>query len=116
VHYLVNVVTEAQGSPAAVLLRALDPLEGIPLMQRRRGPSARSVHDLCRGPGNLTMAMGITLAENRLDLLGHRLFVEDRGVRVGATAWSPRIGINVGIEQPWRTYVAGHPAVSGRQR
>src|ERR1700681_539158 len=86
IHCLVNVVTESQGSPAAVLLRALDPLEGGDAMRRRRslkgGPVvARALPDqgLCRGPGNLTLAMGITLAENRLDLLGERLFVEDRG-------------------------------------
>ena len=72
IHYLVNVVTEAQGSPAAVLIRALDPLDGIDAMRRRRGRAVRNVHDLCRGPGNLTIAMGITLAENRLDLLAWR--------------------------------------------
>src|SRR5204862_3781261 len=60
IHYLVNVVTEAQGSPAAVLLRALTPLEGLDLMRRRRWrATAGSLHDLCRGPGNLTLAMGI---------------------------------------------------------
>src|SRR5262249_25426524 len=65
IHSLVNVVTEAEGSPAAVLIRALIPVAGIPVMRRRR---ARAVadHDLCRGPGNLTMAMGITLGENRI--------------------------------------------------
>jgi DNA-3-methyladenine glycosylase len=82
--------------------------------RRRRGvhPSAWSSHELCRGPGNLTLAMGITLAENRVDLLGHRLFIEDRGIRFGPLAWGPRIGINVGTEHPWRAFVAGHPAVS----
>src|SRR5580765_5885111 len=92
-------------------------------MRRRRGrdmkgrravsPAALDAHDLCRGPGNLTMAMGITLADNRLDLLGDRLFIEDRGLRVGPVAWGPRIGIRVGTEHPWRAFVQGHPAVSG---
>jgi len=113
IHCLVNVVTEASGSPAAVLIRALDPLDGIDVMRRRRGASGTNTHHLCRGPGNLTTAMGITLAENRLDLLGDRLFIEDRGMLVGPMAWGPRIGINVGVEHPWRAYVAGHPAVSG---
>jgi DNA-3-methyladenine glycosylase len=124
IHNLVNVVTQACGSPAAVLIRALDPLEGLEVMRRRRArhmkgrrrsvePSAWSSHELCRGPGNLTMAMGITLAENRVDLLGHRLFIEDRGIRLGPLAWGPRIGIKVGTEHPWRLFVAGHPAVSG---
>ena len=127
IHCLVNVVTEARGSPAAVLIRALDPLEGIEVMRRRRGratrgrqaladPSALPQHEICRGPGNLTMAMGITLADNRLDLLGDRLFVEERGIRVGAIAWGSRIGIRVGTESPWRAWVSGHPSVSGRLR
>jgi DNA-3-methyladenine glycosylase len=117
-HRLVNVVTEAEGSPAAVLIRALDPLDGVGVMRRRRtagGGSVKSTHDLCRGPGNLTTAMGITLAENRLDLVGDRLFIEDRGIRVGPVAWSARVGINVGLEHLWRAYVVGHPAVSGRR-
>ena len=124
IHCLVNVVTEAHGSPAAVLIRALDPLDGIAVMRRRRAramkgrrsrPDARALpqHEICRGPGNLTMAMGITLGENRLDLLGDRLYVEDRGIRVDAIVWGPRIGIKVGTETPWRAWVAGHPAVSG---
>jgi DNA-3-methyladenine glycosylase len=113
IHYLVNVVTEARGSPAAVLIRALDPLEGIDVMRRRRGAAVKNAHDLCRGPGNLTTAMGITRAENRVDLLGDRLFIEDRGIDVGPIAWGSRIGINVGTEHPWRAYVVGHPAVSG---
>jgi DNA-3-methyladenine glycosylase len=122
IHCLVNVVTEAHGSPAAVLIRALDPLEGVDVMRRRRARASRgrtrrpgatiATHDLCRGPGNLTMAMGITLAENRVDLLGRRLFLEDRGLPVGPIAWGPRIGIRVGTETPWRAWVAGHPAVS----
>jgi len=111
IHSLVNIVTEAAGSPAAILIRALDPIDGLAAMRRRRGPVAGD-HDLCRGPGNLTVAMGITLADNRVDLLGGRLFVEDRGVAVGEVAWGPRIGISVGTEQPWRAFVRDHPAVS----
>jgi DNA-3-methyladenine glycosylase len=117
VHDLFNVVTEAAGSPAAVLIRALEPLDGIALMQRRRSPGRLGpvpVHELCRGPGNLTKAMGITLADNRADLCGDGLFVEDRGVHVSAVKWSPRIGIRVGTEHAWRCYLAGSRAVSGR--
>jgi DNA-3-methyladenine glycosylase len=125
IHCLVNVVTEAHGLPAAVLIRALAPLEGIEVMRRRRAramkgrkalpdPAALPPHEICRGPGNLTMAMGITLADNRLDLLGDRLYVEDRGIRVGTIAWGSRVGISVGTERPWRAWVEGHPAVSAR--
>lgn len=123
IHSLVNVITEAEGCPAAVLIRALDPADGIATMRRRRGRSMKGRHtprvpdlvtqDLCRGPGNLTMAMGITLAENGIDLLGDRLFIEDHGRAATAVLWGSRIGIRVGTERPWRAWVEGHPAVSG---
>lgn len=115
VHYLVNAVTEAKGSPAAVLIRALEAADGIPLIRRRRGGHVAGA-DLCRGPGNLTRALGITARENRLDLTGSRLCIEDRGVRLARIAWSPRIGINVGTERHWRCYVVGNRSVSGRNR
>jgi DNA-3-methyladenine glycosylase len=122
IHFLVNVVTEADGQPAAVLIRALEPLDGISIMRRRRARTmkgrqvrperALADHDLCRGPGNLTMAMGITLDENRVDLLEDRLFVEDRGIQVGRVMWGPRVGINVGTERHWRVYALESEAVS----
>lgn len=116
-HYLVNAVTEGAGSPAAVLVRALDPLDGVDLMQRRRAAFSRNGHEitrhsLCRGPGNLTRALGITLEQNSADLCGADLFVEDRGPCLQPIAWSPRIGISVGTDKPWRCFVEGHAAVS----
>jgi DNA-3-methyladenine glycosylase len=123
VHYLVNVVTEPKRSPAAVLIRALQPLDGIPLMRkrRRRARTARrtksglqiSEHALCKGPGNVTHAMGITLRDTGIDLLGRALYIEDRGYHVDAVSWSPRIGIAVGTEACWRCYAEGHASVSG---
>jgi DNA-3-methyladenine glycosylase len=122
IHCLVNVVTEPEGCPAAVLIRALEPVEGIAAMRRRRSRAAKGRRRLaaaldeaalCRGPGNVTMAMGITLAENRADLVRSRLFVEAAAGRRPAIAWGPRIGISVGTEHPWRAYVPGHPAVTG---
>ena len=122
IHCLVNVVTEPEPFPAAVLIRALDPLEGIDLMRRRRargrkgrrprGSSRMSSHELCRGPGNLTRAMGITLQENWLDFMGDRLFIEDRQIVAPNVVWDRRIGISVGTELPWRAYLEAHPAVS----
>jgi DNA-3-methyladenine glycosylase len=119
IHYLVNAVTEGEGRPAAVLIRALHPIEGLPLMRKRRAPDGRTVADadLCRGPGNLTRALGISLTDNRLDLTAGprasgRLFIEDRGLAAGAVRWGPRIGIRVGTDRPWRCWVAGHAAVS----
>jgi DNA-3-methyladenine glycosylase len=81
-----------------------------------RPAAAIAAHDLCRGPGNLTMAMGITLAENRVDLLGERLWIEDRRIAIGPIVWGPRIGIRVGTETPWRAWIKDHPAVSATQK
>jgi DNA-3-methyladenine glycosylase len=117
VHYLANVVTEAEGYPAAVLIRAVHPREGLALMRRRRGRGAQ-IHegDLCRGPGNLTKALGITLADNLRDLVSGRLTIEDRGCMVGDVSQGPRVGFRVGLDRPWRYWLAGHPSVSGSRR
>ena len=119
-HYLTNVVTDATGFPAAVLLRALEPLEGLPLMRRRRArgsgktPAAFPDHSLCRGPGNLSKSLGITLAQNRLDLTRSALSVEDWGLPAPALTWTPRIGLRVGTDRVWRCHEAGSRMVSGR--
>ena len=118
IHYLVNAVTEPAGSPAAVLLRALDPLEGEELMRRRRArgtahrPAELSRDALCRGPGNLTRALGITLRQNQWDLARSALRIEDRGLPPLPVAWTHRVGINVGMDHDWRCHAVGHPAVS----
>jgi DNA-3-methyladenine glycosylase len=121
-HYLVNAVTEDEGSPAAVLIRALEPVDGLPLMRDRRarakwrrGKPLPADHELCRGPGNLTTALGITLAQNTAPLTRGALVIEDRGDRVQRVLWGPRIGIRVGTEQPWRAVVAGSRAVSAQR-
>ena len=115
VHYLVNAVTEAEGHPAAVLIRALEPVDGVRLMKRRRAPDGRHIDDddLCRGPGNLTRALGITLTDNLLDLTSSRLRIEDRGLHVDEVRWGPRIGIRVGTDKPWRCWASGNASVSG---
>jgi DNA-3-methyladenine glycosylase len=125
-HYLVNAVTEAKGAPAAVLIRALAPLDGLALMLKRRlrqgyGAQCREngrpiqEADLCRGPGNLTKALGISLKENRLDLTSSRLWIEDRGLQPGRLSWGTRIGITRGADKPWRCWASGHASVSGRR-
>jgi len=120
IHYLVNAVTEAEGWPAAVLIRALEPFEGEPLMRRRRAkgtgkqPADFETAGLCRGPGNLTRALGLSLDHNLRDLTGSDLRIEDTGAAAREVAWSPRIGINVGVDRPWRCYAADSVAVSGR--
>ena len=118
IHYLVNAVTEPEGSPAAVLIRALEPLDGEAVMRRRRTrgtgrrPQDLASADLCRGPGNLARALAITLRENRLDLTGSRLRIEDRGLPTREVIWGPRVGINVGVEHAWRCYASESLAVS----
>ena len=120
-HDMVNAVTEADGHPAAVLIRALEPLEGMALMRRRRahapwrkGKQAVPDHELCRGPGNLTRAMGISIADNLRPLTRGPLTIQDNGLPPPLVVWDGRIGIRVGTERPWRASVAGHRAVSGR--
>jgi DNA-3-methyladenine glycosylase len=117
IHYLVNAVTEADGHPAAVLIRALEPKSGVELMRRRRSTARRKgdaipLADLCRGPGNLTRALGIDLSQNQYDLTSSRLRIEDQGERRRRVAWTRRIGINVGVEHEWRVYAIDSPAVS----
>lgn len=122
IHYLVNAVTEAEGWPAAVLLRALEPKDGIPLMRRRRAsggarrPAEIAPDDLCRGPGNLTRALGIDLTQNLRDLTGGTLRIEDQNDRSRPLTWSRRIGITVGVEREWRVSASDSPALSGPRR
>lgn len=99
-HYLMNAVTEREGFPAAVLIRALVPHEGVDLMRRRRPgvPDAR----LCSGPGNLTQALGIDMRHNLIDLASGALRLEDHGHDVCEVVYSPRIGIRVGTDRLWR--------------
>ncbi|MDP1571981.1 MAG: DNA-3-methyladenine glycosylase [Vicinamibacterales bacterium] len=121
VHPLVNAVTERDGFPAAVLIRALEPVDGLPLMRRRRrrspwrkGKPEVADHALCRGPGNLSVALGISLAENLAPLGGPALTIEDHGRDAGPVGWTSRIGISAGQDKLWRCAVIGHRAVSAR--
>jgi DNA-3-methyladenine glycosylase len=109
IHALLNAVCEPEGVGAAVLIRALEPLEGIEMMRARRG-----VDDLCAGPGKLTQALGIGLERNGADLAAGPVVIEapppgwsDLAVAVGT-----RIGITKAAELPWRFCVAGSRSVS----
>jgi DNA-3-methyladenine glycosylase len=122
IHYLANAVTEPDGWPAAVLIRALEPLDGEPLMRRRRaretGRQARGFAraELCRGPGNLARALGISLRQNGCDLTDGRLRIEEIRGLSRDVVWTPRIGIRVGMTSPWRCIAVGSEAVSGPKR
>ena len=120
---MLNAVTEDVGHPAAVLIRALEPLEGLALMRRRRsrapwrkGKPPVPDHELCRGPGNLCRSMGITLADNLRPLTRGPLTIHDHGITHEAIVWDPRIGIRVGTDKMWRATVKGHRSVSRKVR
>jgi DNA-3-methyladenine glycosylase len=112
-HHCLNAVTEPEGVACAVLIRALEPLEGLELMRERRKVQENRL--LTSGPGRLTKALGVTLVCNGTDLtspLSSTLTIEDRGIDPGLAARSSRIGISTAKELPYRFYVPGNPFVS----
>ncbi|MBI3014009.1 MAG: DNA-3-methyladenine glycosylase [Candidatus Tectomicrobia bacterium] len=113
-HYCMNVVTEPEGVPGAILIRALEPLFGVPLMQRRRG--VKQILDLARGPARLTQALGINLTQNEADLTSEILFITDNGEKSPPLGVSGRIGIRTARELPLRFYLLGSPFVSRPER
>ena len=107
-----NLVAEPEGSPGCVLIRALEPIDGIESMRKRR-PSARKPEDLANGPGKLTLALGITRSHNGADVTRGPLTVrkprEDRAIEIAVT---PRIGITQCTDWPLRFLIRGNPNVS----
>ena len=112
VHSLLNAVCEPEGVGAAVLIRALEPLEGIDHMRERRGVDA--VRQLCSGPGKLTQALGIGLELNGTDLLRGPVVFGDRprAWRDVAIGIDKRVGITKAADLPWRFVAAGSRYVS----
>jgi DNA-3-methyladenine glycosylase len=111
VHWCFNAVTRAVGSPSAVLVRALEPIDGIDLMRERRG-DVRD-RDLTNGPGKLCEALGITGALNGLPLRKSTIeILRGDAVPDSNVAITPRIGITKSAEWPLRWYVADNPYVS----
>jgi DNA-3-methyladenine glycosylase len=112
IHAMLNAVSEPAGIGAAVLIRALEPLDGVELMTERRGGIAQRL--LCSGPGRLTEALGITLADNDSDLLhGPIVFsARPRAWREVPITAGLRIGITKAVELPWRFTVTGNRYVS----
>ena len=116
-YFCMNVVCQPAGVPEAVLLRALEPLEGVELMRRRRELAEGPEWRLCRGPGALCRALGIGRAENGADLVrGPLRIVDAPPVPAARVARTARIGVayaGADAARPWRFLVRGSPAVSG---
>jgi DNA-3-methyladenine glycosylase len=104
IHWCVNFVCEHEGSASAVLIRALEPTEGLALMRRRRGVDDERL--LCSGPGRLTEALGITHAHNGLALDRSPFALYGR-TRVVEIVSGPRIGISKAVKKPWRYGLKG---------
>ena len=113
-HFCANAVCGQVGESSAVLLRALAPLAGLDEMRAARGPAARRDRDLCSGPAKLCQAFAIDRALDGEDLVqGEDVGVFDDGTPPPTTPGvSPRIGLAVAVEAPWRWFVPGDPNLS----
>lgn len=109
IHWCVNAVCEAKGSASAVLIRALEPTQGLALMRRRRGVS--EVRALCSGPGKLCEALAITGAHNGLALTAPPFAIYERTDEPEIVT-GVRIGITKAAELPWRYGLKGSPHLS----
>lgn len=116
IHHLFNVVTHVQDTPHAVLIRAIEPLEGIDIMLQRRGKH-KLQPSLTAGPGAMSMALGIHTRHSAISLQGPELFIEDRGIKVSPKniVAATRVGVAYAMDdalRPYRFYINGNPYVS----
>ena len=120
IHHLFNVVTNFEDVPHAILIRALDPLEGIEEMLLRTNKKKLD-NTLTRGPGNVSKALGILTKHSGLSLIGNKIYIVDDGGNYSKKeiAASPRIGVDyAGADAllPYRFYVKGNPFVSRKPK
>jgi len=115
-YYQLNLVTGPAEHAHVVLIRAVEPIEGIEIMRERRGKMVDK--NLTSGPGKLTIAFGIDRSLNGEDLLGNRIWVEEyKNFKKSEIASGPRIGIDYAeefVKEPWRFWVKGNAFVSKR--
>ena len=115
-HHCLNIVTEKSDIPAAVLIRAIEPLKGLESMKRNR--SVEKIIDVASGPGKLTKAFQITRKDNNIDVtdsssnISIHTPIEEKSYQIIQTT---RIGIRLAQELPWRFYIKGNPHVSKRK-
>ena len=118
IHHLFNVVTNLQDVPHAILIRGIEPVEGIDTMLHRM-KKERPDHTVGRGPGNVSKALGIHTSHTGMSLLGDTIFIASDGMKVSPSriAASPRIGVDYAEEDAllaYRFYIKGNPYVSGK--
>jgi DNA-3-methyladenine glycosylase len=111
-YHCLNLITEEDGFPAAVLIRAIEPVQGIDLMMRRRGK--RNLKNLTSGPGKLCQALGLDRSLNGEDLCSGKIWVEERGEKAGLIKSDSRVGITEGKNKKWRLYISNNEFVSKR--
>ena len=111
-YWLLNVVTEPDGTGGAVLIRAVEPEENISVMRDRRSAARRDV-DLTNGPGKLTEAFGVDDSFHQADLTDSPLYFAEGTLSDGeVVTTSSRIGISKGVDRAWRFFIEDHPYVS----
>jgi DNA-3-methyladenine glycosylase len=115
IHVCANVSCGPDGVAAAVLLRAAAIDAGLDVAQDRRGAAVRTVA-LARGPGNLCSALGITMADNEIDLFDPKSPVQLTLNEAQGAVSGPRVGISQAADRPWRLWLAGRPEVSAYRR
>jgi DNA-3-methyladenine glycosylase len=116
IHYLFNIITNFKDIPHAVLIRAIEPVEGIDIMVKRRRKTKLGF-DLTAGPGSTSMSLGITSNQNGLDLTGDTVWLEDKGIKIADKniIKSPRVGVAYAKEyaaKPWRFRIKDNPWTS----
>ena len=114
-HHMLNLVTEREEFPAAILIRALKPREGISLMKKKR--KTEELFNLCSGPAKICQAFGIDRSHNGVSLSSSRspIFIKEGERRKEGREeliWKSRIGIREGKERLWRAYLKGSPFIS----
>ncbi|HTQ20473.1 DNA-3-methyladenine glycosylase [Mycobacterium sp.] len=115
IHVCANVVCGPDGTAAAVLLRAAAIEDGAELAQSRRGQAVRPVA-LARGPGNLCSALGISMADNGIDMFDPAGPVSLKLNEAHGVVSGPRVGVSQAADRPWRLWLAARPEVSAYRR
>jgi DNA-3-methyladenine glycosylase len=110
-YYCLNVVAREEGFPAAILIRALEPISGVSQMMAFR--KTNNVHNLTNGPGKLCQALHLDRKQNGVDLCANELFISDgEMIRPGQIESSRRVGIKVGVDHQWRFFIGDNSFVS----